>query len=186
VKKSNVYTKTGDKGDTSLVGGTRKSKADKLIDLYGEVDELNSFLGVLRASIDSDKTYILFLQKLQHSLFNLGSLLACETEKRAQYNLPSIPKTLIDEIENQIDQLESELTPLKEFILPGGSISAANSHVCRVVTRRVERKLVSLNEVDRPDNALEFLNRLSDYFFVLARYLNKENQVSDITWTSKL
>ncbi len=176
-----IYTKTGDKGQTALIGGTRISKSNLRIDLYGEVDELNSFIGYLRSYEDNE-----LLQIVQNQLFNLGSLLACTIDKRAEYKLPAIDSSLIESLEKSIDKMNEELAELKNFILPTGSKAASVAHLCRTVTRRVERKLVNFSEQlqgEEPESSFEFMNRLSDYFFVLSRYLNKKENISETIWT---
>lgn len=184
MKKSLIYTRTGDKGTTGLVGGTRIKKSDSRIHLYGEVDELNSYIGLAISFLDSsfDK---LFLQKIQSNLFDLGSNLACEKEKRAQFKLPRMEMSSIERLESDIDQMDSQLLPLKHFILPGGSSAAAAFHVCRTVCRRIERQMVEFEEQNPgevPENALEYMNRLSDYFFVLSRYLNFSLRNDETLW----
>ena len=178
-----VYTKTGDKGDTSLVGGTRVGKDHKKIELYGEVDELNSIIGLITSGVDGDIKEELF--KIQHLLFNLGSVLACEPKKRLEFKLPTVTDKNIIFLENSIDQMQSQLSPLKNFILPGGDMAASHAHLARTVCRRVERKMVAFfneNSSEEVPHSLEFLNRLSDYFFVLARYINHGQGVVDIPW----
>lgn len=184
MKKSAVYTRTGDKGTTGLVGGTRIKKSDSRIHLYGEVDELNSYIGLgisfLEKSFDKS-----LLQQIQSSLFDLGSNLACEKEKRSQFKLPQIKASSIEKLESDIDQMDSQLLPLKHFILPGGSSAAAAFHVCRTVCRRIERQMVDFEEQNPgevPENALQYMNRLSDYFFILSRYLNSSNQIEETQW----
>lgn len=179
---SKVYTKTGDKGVTSLLGGARVSKSNELVRLYGSVDELNAFVG-LSAVYALDHTIL--LQKIQSSLFDLGALLACPRDKRSDFGLTGIKDSLISELENEIDNMTANLDELKSFILPGGDVSAANIHLARTVTRRVERDLVeSFNSSADAEleSAIVFLNRLSDFFFVLARFYNKKNGVQDIPW----
>lgn len=184
MKKAAVYTRTGDKGTTGLVGGTRIRKSDPRINLYGEVDELNSYIGLGISFLDKgfDKS---LLQQIQSSLFDLGSNLACEKEKRSQFKLPQIKTSSIEKLESDIDQMDSQLLPLKHFILPGGSSAAAAFHVCRTVCRRIEREMVDFEEHnpgDIPENALEYMNRLSDYFFILARYLNSSDKIEETQW----
>jgi cob(I)alamin adenosyltransferase len=184
MKKSSVYTRTGDEGSTGLVGGTRVRKSDTRIHLYGEVDELNSHigLGISFLPINFDKT---FLYKIQSSLFDLGSNLACELDKREQFKLPQIKDGLIDKLEKEIDKMDSVLPPLKTFILPGGSLEASAFHICRTVSRKVERQMVSFEEQhigEVPESALRFMNRLSDYFFILARFVNYEKKIEEIPW----
>ncbi len=184
MKKASVYTRTGDKGLTGLVGGTRIKKSDSRIHLYGEVDELNSYIGLAISLLDSTFDKIL-LQQIQSSLFDLGSNLACEKEKRSQFKLPQIKTSAIEKLETDIDQMDSQLLPLKNFILPGGSPAAASFHVCRTVCRRVERQMVDFEEQNLgevPENALKFINRLSDYFFILSRYLNHIQNNDETLW----
>ena len=188
MKKSRIYTKTGDKGETSLVSGNRISKSNLRIDLYGELDELNSRVGVCASQLEADLEFqqiVNFLHILQSAIFDLGSNLACEDENRLKYKLPQLTDEFITDLEQEIDRLDSELLPLKTFILPGGSVVSANIHLCRTNARKVERKLVYFNQTEGeplPGNSLIFLNRLSDYFFVLARYVNKTKGVNEIPW----
>ncbi|HBG42777.1 MAG TPA: cob(I)yrinic acid a,c-diamide adenosyltransferase [Porphyromonadaceae bacterium] len=181
MKKSLVYTKTGDKGKTSLVGGTRVSKTHIRLEAYGTVDELNSFIGWLNGSIQDEETRN-FLLFIQHKLFTVGSYLATETEQIEPKAASIITRENVARIEEQIDKLDSELPRLTRFVLPGGSESASRAHICRTITRRAERNVYRVAE-DYPisDLVLIFLNRLSDYFFVLAR---KESQSSakEIYW----
>lgn len=188
MKKSRVYTKTGDKGDTGLVSGSRISKADPRIDLYGDLDDFNSHLGFAASLIAQDKSLasiVEFIHHIQSVVFDLGSNLACEPEKRASYNLPQVTEAFVIEIENAIDHLEQDLPALKHFILPGGSMAAAAVHVARTSARSVERKLVGFAEDKKeelPANALTFMNRTSDYLFVLARYVNHAQGDNEISW----
>lgn len=188
MKKADVYTRTGDKGTTGLVGGTRIKKSDPRIHLYGEVDELNAHIGVAIAQLDSDFDKNLLLL-IQSSLFDLGSNLACEKEKRSQFKLPVIKETSIERVEHDIDQMDSELPPLKHFILPGGDPAAAAFHVCRTVCRRIERQMVDFEDQhpgEVPENALRYVNRLSDYFFVLSRYLNSTKKIAETQWVAEI
>ena len=188
MKKSKIYTKTGDDGETSLVSGTRTLKSNERIVLYGEVDELNSRIGVLVASLRTDsqfKAQVEFLEEIQSGLFDLGSNLACEAEKRSEWKLPQVATGVVQKIESKIDQMDDELDPLKNFILPGGHISAAQAHLCRTSCRAVERMLVSYQKETGevlPDNGLSFINRLSDYFFVLSRWINKKMSFGETAW----
>lgn len=188
MKKSNVYTKTGDKGQTSLIGGSRLGKGHKIIDLYGEVDELNAHLGLAVSQLKSFSSEfekeIIFLQNLQQNLFNLGSNLACEPDKRTPYGLPQITGEMILELESSIDQMDEKLPELKNFILPGGSLPSAQLHICRTVTRKVERKLMGFSSEEQPHFSLPYLNRLSDYFFVLSRYINFSLGEKETVWES--
>lgn len=163
-----IYTKTGDEGMTSLVGGTRVKKCCTRLDSYGSVDELNSFIGLL-VTYCTDEGDIAFLRKIQEELFVVGGSLATDlsvSEARCEISV-----TMIAEIESEIDQLSAALPPLRNFVVPGGSRTAALAHVCRTVCRRAERCVFALIDeggaVD--ENVAVYLNRLSDYFFVLAR-----------------
>lgn len=171
-----IYTKGGDKGATSLVGGTRVSKAHAKIEAYGTVDELNSAIGVLAAS---NTLYTDFLQSIQHKLFNAGSVLASEND--LEFELPSIEPEHIALLEKEIDRLDKELPRLKNFILPGGSVLSAHTHLARCICRRAERRIVALDE-NNYAVILQYLNRLSDYLFVLSReYLRLEGK-AEILW----
>lgn len=185
MKKSKIYTRSGDEGSTGLVSGNRISKADLRIDLYGEVDELNSRIGFAAALMDKFPEKVKFIQTLQSALFDLGSNMACEFENRAKFKLPQINDELIKKIELEIDRLDDQLEPLKNFILPGGTQATAALHLARTGARNVERKLVQFQvetKEELPGNSIIFLNRLSDYFFVLARYVGKLENVSEIPW----
>lgn len=188
MKKSRIYTKTGDAGQTGLVSGNRTSKADLRIDLYGEIDELNSRIGLCSSYLSQEIVFqqtVVFLHHIQSALFDLGSNLACEAENRSKFNLPQISDEFVQDLESAIDTCDAELEPLKNFILPGGSIAAAALHMARTNARTVERKMVQFTETtqeDLPLNSLVFMNRLSDYFFVLARYVNKLQKTDEILW----
>ncbi len=186
--KASVYTRGGDQGQTSLVSGNRISKGDERIDLYGEVDELNSFLGFAcseleKLKIDSElHSYIL---SLQSRLFDLGSNLACEKNLQEKYKLPQISDDEIVKMEKTIDQLNSSLKPLKHFIMPGGEEIASRFHICRTVCRRVERSLVRFdnhNPDELPVNAIKFMNRFSDFLFIVSRYVNAKLGREEILW----
>lgn len=163
-----IYTKTGDEGMTSLVGGKRVKKCCARLDSYGSVDELNSFIGLLVTYI-TDEADIAFLQKIQRELFMVGGSLATDlsvSEARCEVTL-----AMISDIESEIDRLSVLLPPLRSFVVPGGSRAAALAHVCRTVCRRAERCVFALIEEGGAveENVAVYLNRLSDYFFVLAR-----------------
>lgn len=178
-----IYTKTGDKGETSLVGGQRVSKSDVRIEVYGTIDELNSHLGLARAALSKVVVLDNQLERIQNWLFNLGSLLAAEPTDRAQYQLPAIQQFHIQFLESSIDEMSSKLAPLKQFVLPAGTDASARIHCARTVARRAERLLLSKELAEhRPALAVEFLNRLSDYLFVAARYANHEEGVADVPW----
>ncbi|HLW09334.1 MAG TPA: cob(I)yrinic acid a,c-diamide adenosyltransferase [Fermentimonas sp.] len=181
MKKSIIYTKTGDKGTTGLVGGMRVPKTHVRLDAYGTVDELNSFIGWLNCVIEEEETKQ-FLRFLQHKLFTVGSYLATETEIKQPKEASIITTNDIERIEKQIDIIDSKLPRLNRFVLPGGNEAASRAHICRTVTRRAERNVYIVAE-DYPvsEEVLVFLNRLSDYFFVLSRH--ESNKTSEeIFW----
>ena len=178
-----IYTKGGDKGETGLFGGERVSKDSPRIEAYGTVDELNSFIGL--ALIEAkDKEVKKLLEKIQNTLFVLGSdLSAPDNEKNKSHNIPRISKINYVEIEKEIDKFDASLDGLRNFILPSGSKSAALLHICRTICRRAERKVVALNNiVNLNHDIIILLNRLSDLFFVLARYENKISGIEDVKW----
>lgn len=182
-----IYTKTGDKGETSLYGGVRVSKAAARVEAYGTLDELNAFLGLAKAEISNEKV-LAQLQKIQFDLFTLGSEAATPTDKLLLANGKSrldlmISNEEILELEHWMDVFDEELEPLTFFILPSGGKAAATLHVCRTVCRRAERAMVFLNETEevRPE-LIKYLNRLSDYLFILARYISKISGEKEAFW----
>jgi cob(I)alamin adenosyltransferase len=184
-----IYTGTGDKGKTSLFSGERVSKADAQIDAYGDLDELNSILGALAAHLCAEKKLVGELQQIQSDLLQAGSWLATRPDSGAIDSLREITADQVSFLEKAIDRYEKELPELNAFILPGGHVSAVWAHVARAVCRRCERKAVSL--IDLPEipranepyqRVLVYLNRLSDYLFVLARHCNYIHGVADKTW----
>ena len=183
-----IYTKTGDKGKTSLFGGTRVPKYELRIEAYGTVDELNSYIGLLRDQ-KIDKYTSNSLLKIQHELFTIGSMLATpaakETLKSGKERL-DIPKVSLEQIlflEQEIDHMEKKLTPMTHFILPGGHQTVSFCHIARCVCRRAERLAVQLHETEPiNEHILSYLNRLSDYLFVLARKLSIDNKAKEIPW----
>lgn len=182
MKKSIVYTKTGDKGKTSLIGGTRVEKYNIRLEAYGTIDELNSHVGLLSAymSNEEDKNFLL---KIQNKLFDVGSHLATDQSKVNLHKTSVILESEIEEVELYIDKMDNELQPLKKFVLPGGSISSAQAHVCRTVCRRSERRILELADVVQiSPELLAYVNRLSDFFFILSRKLNKDEGKSEILW----
>lgn len=177
-----VYTKTGDKGQTGLIGGTRVPKNDIRLEAYGTVDELNSFIGLLCA-YDIPKEDLAFLRSVQHNLFVVGSYLATDRSVVAVNNASVLSIDSIIDIEHQIDKLDERLPLLTAFILPGGSQASALCHVCRTVTRRAERRIYEMNSLFNVDEQiLVYLNRLSDYFFIFSRYLNNIAEYEEILW----
>lgn len=183
---SKIYTKTGDKGKTSLIGGTKVSKADLRIEATGTVDELNSHIGLckeLLTDLDSVRT----LHEVQDRLFTLGSALACDLEKDTKIAMPDITEEDCIFLEHEIDKMEDSLAPMKSFILPGGSISTAQLHVARCVCRRAERCCVRLSdETPIGEIFVKYLNRLSDYLFVLARFTGHLSGVPDQPWKPRV
>lgn len=176
-----IYTKKGDSGDTSLFGGKRVSKSAQRIKAYGTVDEVNSFVG-LAASYDLSQKGTTFLRKVQELLFILGADLA--TPPSSATRIDRIGEEDIAFLEHAIDEMEEELKTLKNFILPGGSQPGAILHVARTVCRRAERAAVACQEGDNiSDECIKFLNRLSDFFFVSARYENKNSGSREETWS---
>jgi cob(I)alamin adenosyltransferase len=182
-----IYTKTGDKGETSLYGGTRVSKAAARVESYGTLDELNAFIGLAKAEI-SDEKVLNQLQKIQFDLFTVGSEAATPTDKMLLANGKNrldlmISEKEITELELWMDDFDAELEPLRFFILPSGGKAAATLHVCRTVCRRAERTMVFLNETEevRPE-LIKYLNRLSDYLFILARYISKISGEKEDYW----
>lgn len=180
--KSLIYTRTGDKGTTSLVGGQRVSKADRRIESYGTIDELNSFIGLLMTAIDDaeDEQFLLFIQ---HKLFTIGSYLATDQSTTELKIESQVTQESIEKIEHEIDRIDEELPKMKNFVLPGGCRSASLAHVCRTVCRRAERRIYSLAEqAEVEDPVLIFINRLSDYLFVLARKECLKHNGKEIIW----
>jgi len=168
-----IYTKTGDKGETALVGGERVRKNHPRLEAVGTVDELNSFLGLVQKFNSQIET-------IQHHLFEVGAALANKK------NREGVEEEEIQFLENWIDSAEKELSPLREFVLPGGSTTAARFHLARAVCRRAERQVISLAEKEKLDSKIViYLNRLSDLLFVLARLANKKEEVQDLVWKKR-
>lgn len=175
-----IYTKTGDRGDTSLFGGQRVPKDAQRIEAYGTIDELNSILGIVRAD-DRTSPMDPILERIQHTLFNLGADLA--TPRSLDKSITRISPRDTAVLEKDIDQTEPKLKPLRSFILPGGSPVAARLHFARTVCRRAERVIVRLSRnEDIGDDITIYLNRLSDLLFVLARYANRLAEVQETKW----
>jgi cob(I)alamin adenosyltransferase len=179
-----IYTKTGDKGQTALFGGRRVPKSHLRVDTYGTVDELNAFIGLLRdAVVDQHIRHL--LETVQHRLFTVGAHLASDPDKP----LPT-PDLLPEDIallENDMDAMDSQLPPLRHFILPGGHPTVSTCHVCRTVCRRAERLVVALEQSGEPvqEVVLQYLNRLSDWFFMLARKLAQDLQAEEVIWQQR-
>lgn len=176
-----IYTKTGDSGKTSLVEGTRISKSALRIEAYGNVDELNSFLGLLADQEVNQKRYP-FLKSIQDNLFVIGSNLASDPAKRAA-RVPPVHTEDIVHLEKAMDEMDAQLPELRHFVLPGGHPAVSAAHICRTVCRRAERGVVRLAEADEvPELVATYLNRLSDYFFVLSRMISQELGVEEVKW----
>jgi cob(I)alamin adenosyltransferase len=178
--KAKIYTKTGDRGQTSLVGGTRVFKTDQRLEAYGTLDELNSLLGVVLSQLDKIDAIAERLRSVQNNLFNIGSHLACEDDQLRK-TLPHLSSDAIGELERDMDTWEAQLPALRNFILPGGSRLAAHTHLARTVCRRAERATVSLGASVAEDHMI-YLNRLSDWLFLLARFFNHRLQIADVPW----
>jgi cob(I)alamin adenosyltransferase len=185
-----IYTGTGDFGNTSLFSGERLSKANQRIEAYGDVDELTSAIGALAVSIGTEKKEIITqLHQIQSYLFNLGSWLATTPDSPSASLLDEFSDVPSKELEQAIDQMEENLPTLKGFILPGGTLSSAWAHLARTICRRAERHVIRSIEIEGNvlDNesrkhVITYLNRLSDYFFVLARHLNHLSGIKDQLW----
>lgn len=180
-----IYTKTGDDGTTSLFGGKRVPKNHERIEAYGTLDELSSWLGLIVDELGSiSQEHRQLLRQVQEELFVIGSWLAAEGVKNL--SLPKIHVELIREIEQAIDKMETSLPPLKNFILPGGHALVSKIHITRTVCRRGERRVVAISEhLEHISYFIEFLNRLSDYLFVLSRFVGQLLQAHEIPWTPK-
>jgi len=178
-----IYTKTGDQGETALFGGRRVAKSHLRVDAYGTVDELNSFVGWLRDSTDNQHI-IKVLVQVQHRLFTVGAVLASDPDK--ELPTPDLKQEDIALLEKEMDVMDAQLPPLKNFILPGGHTSVSVCHVCRAVCRRAERLVVALHQSDPVDPlVLQYLNRLSDYFFMLARQLGQDLGAKEVIWNPR-
>ena len=180
-----IYTKTGDKGTTALFGGKRVSKADIRIDTYGTVDELNSWIGLLRDQ-PVNSTRKDFLITIQDRLFTIGSMLATEPGN-TKVKIPLLHNDDVKALEQEIDKMDAELPPMKSFVLPGGHQSVSFCHVARTVCRRAERLVIALDENEKVDALIiQYLNRLSDYLFMLARKNSQELKIEDTPWHPKM
>jgi cob(I)alamin adenosyltransferase len=187
-----IYTKTGDMGMTALIGGTKVAKSNLRIESYGTVDELNSFIGLLTDHlngapgafpVDSGD----FLREIQDRLFTIGSSLACDPEKEPKLKIPDLKDEDVVRLETEIDRMEATLPPMRSFLLPGGHIAVSTAHIARCVCRRAERSCVRLQDEGLfvEPLVLRYLNRLSDYLFVLARYAAHMLLVPEIPWNPR-
>jgi cob(I)alamin adenosyltransferase len=184
-----IYTKIGDKGETRLVGGQSRSKTDVRIECYGTVDELNAFVGAARVTVEAAAEQAgrlgelaVTLKRIQHELFNLGSILATLPED-VHPRQPRVTEAEVSQLESEIDRANGELEPLRSFVLPGSTRLDADLHICRTVCRRAERALVGLGAKESvPPEAIQYLNRLSDAFFVWGRWANRMLKVPETLW----
>lgn len=178
-----IYTKTGDKGETSLIGGTRVWKNNPRIEAYGTIDELNSHLGLL-TTYQLQNEDVEFLQQIQHKLFSIGSYLATDINRTDLKAASILTEEDVMTLEKAIDRMDATLPELKNFVLPGGSAAAATAHICRTITRRAERRMLDLinNNIDIADHILQYINRLSDYFFTLSRYIVVSEGNKEFLW----
>lgn len=182
MKITKVYTRTGDKGQTSIIGGIRVSKACERLEAYGTVDELSSHLGLLAALLPDgdDKDMII---RIQNNLFNVCTNLATDQSQTPLYDSAKLPEGEIELLEKEVDRMMKLLPERQGFILPGGTQAAAQAHVCRTVCRRAERRIVALSEVAQiSQETQQYVNRLSDYLFVLAKIINFNENKSEIVW----
>jgi len=182
-----IYTRTGDLGKTSLIGGTKVPKNNSRIEAYGTVDELNSYLGMVGDLVD-DAEIKTVLKEIQDRLFTIGSSLACDPEKEPKMKIPDLKENDVVFLEARIDFMQDTLPPMKSFLLPGGHLAVSTTHVTRCVCRRAERLCVSMleNNLFIDPLVIKYLNRLSDYLFVLARYIGHLLHVPEIPWKPRV
>ena len=182
-----IYTKTGDQGKTSLIGGTKVPKSHIRIDTYGTVDELNSYIGLVSDHITNAHSQAT-LKEIQDRLFTIGSSLACDPEKEPLMKIPDLKEGDISLLEKEIDAMNEALPPMKFFLLPAGHIAVSTTHVARCICRRAERCCVNMQEQELfvEPLVIKYLNRLSDYLFVLARYIGHLLHVAEIPWKPRV
>lgn len=181
-----IYTKTGDTGQTALIGGRRVSKADLRLDAYGTVDELNAWIGLLRDQ-PINETRRDFLKEIQDRLFTVGSELATDPDKAPKRSMPSIVPQDVTALEQAMDTMDAELPQLRAFVLPGGHQAVSFCHLARTVCRRAERLVTHLNEQNPVDErVLQYLNRLSDYLFVLSRKMAQKLSAEEVAWKPRV
>jgi cob(I)alamin adenosyltransferase len=182
-----IYTKTGDLGKTSLLGGTKVAKSHIRIESYGTIDELNSHIGLIRDLINDELTLIV-LEEIQDRLFTIGSSLACDPDREPRMKIPDLRESDIVLLEKEIDRMNEVLPVMKHFILPGGHITISSIHISRCVCRRAERICVNMreNEVFIDPLIIKYLNRLSDYLFVLARYTGHLLNIPEVPWKPRI
>lgn len=176
-----IYTKLGDKGQTSLIGGKRVPKDNIRIEAYGTIDELIAYIAVIRDLLSSDYQKELLL-KIQYTLMDCAAILASDDTSH-EYKLPEIKDDIVSDLENKIDEIEKELPPLKNFIIPGGHLASSHCHVARNICRRAERIIIKLNNnAIINQNLLRYINRLSDFLFVMARKILIDSSIKEILW----
>ena len=182
-----IYTKTGDKGSTTLIGGTKVLKSHLRIEAYGTVDELNSYIGLCRDLITDENSRTL-LKEIQDRLFTIGSSLACDPEKEPKMKLPDLKEEDVNRLETAIDKMNESLPPMRNFILPGGHPSVSHIHIGRCICRRAERCIVRLlaDNEEVESIIITYLNRLSDYLFVLARFIAHQLKIEETPWKPRL
>ena len=189
-----IYTKTGDKGTTSLIGGTKVPKSDLRIEAYGTIDELNSWIGLVSDQFKKKSKWTplektkKILGEIQDRLFTIGSSLACDPEKETKLKIPDLKEEDVALLEKEIDRMNAKLPEMKSFILPGGHIAVSTAHVARCICRRAERLCVSLQQNNSFIEPLiiQYLNRLSDYLFVLGRFIGRQLKVKEIPWKPRV
>ncbi len=182
-----IYTKTGDKGTTGLIGGARVSKSHIRIESYGTVDELNSFIGMVNDMAQNEEISG-WLREIQDRLFTIGSALATNPDKEVKMKLPDIHDEDVTWLEQHMDKMNESLPDMRSFILPGGNLASSTTHVARCVCRRAERICVGMQENGEymPELIVKYLNRLSDFLFVLARYVAHINGAEDLPWRARV
>lgn len=182
-----IYTKTGDKGSTSLIGGVRVPKNHIRIESYGTVDELNSFIGMVNDMCGNEKINE-WLREIQDRLFTVGSVLATNPDKDVKMKLPDVHEEDVLWLEKRIDEMNEVLPEMRSFILPGGNLASSTCHVARCVCRRAERLCVGMQQHDEyiPELIIKYLNRLSDMLFVLARYITHINGAAEVPWRARI
>ena len=182
-----IYTKTGDLGKTSLIGGTKVPKSHIRIEAYGTVDELNSYIGLVNDHLTDEHTKVI-LKEIQDRLFTIGSSLACDPGKEPRMKIPDLKEADITLLENEMDAMNDALPPMKFFVLPGGHIAVSTTHIARCVCRRAERLCVNMQEHELfvEPLVIKYLNRLSDYLFVVSRYVAHLLHVAEIPWKPRL
>lgn len=182
-----IYTKTGDNGTTSLIGGTKVLKSNERIEAYGTIDELNAHIGLCRDLITDEHTRSM-LKEIQDRLFTIGAALACDPDKETKMKIPDLHGADVDLLEKEMDKMDGQLEPLQKFILPGGHPTVSQIHIARCVCRRTERLVVNLLIRDQEHETLiiQYMNRLSDYLFILGRYIAKALHVQETSWEPRV